>query len=353
MDPTRFDRCAKTLAAAGTRRGALGGLLAGTLSLLGLVDAAAKKRRHATAEGPCGNGSGKANACEKDKDCCTRFCKKGRCRCKKLGQGCKKNRNCCASAGQPMTCQSGSCQTVPPPCGACGACQTCDAATRQCVPIANRTICGGSGTTTSVCCNGTCCDGCCGGSDDSCGSCLVFATSSLHTGALGGLSGADSICQHRAGPGQGNLPGIYKAWLSNGTGPNSPAPANRFRHSQQPYRLVNGDPVAANWADLTTCAGSPSVCIDNPINISETGGSLESAQVWTYTLPDGTAGDSHIASASTCRNWESDEAVNCLLDPSGCGAIGADFFRDEFWTDANAIVPCRVAEQRLYCFQQS
>jgi hypothetical protein len=72
------------------------------------------KRRRVTTQGPCGNGKGPDNACEQDRDCCTRLCdqKKGRCRCKKLGEGCTDNRNCCANVGQPMRCQSGSCQTV-------------------------------------------------------------------------------------------------------------------------------------------------------------------------------------------------------------------------------------------------
>ena len=77
-------------------------------------EARSESTRRVTAEGPCGNGSGKANRCEKDKDCCTRLCdqKRGRCRCKTLGEGCTDDRNCCATFGQPMTCQSGSCQTV-------------------------------------------------------------------------------------------------------------------------------------------------------------------------------------------------------------------------------------------------
>ena len=112
MDPVRFDTLTKTLSTPETRRGALGGLLAGTLSLLGLVDGAAKKRSKATAEGPCGDGSGKANACKKDKDCCTRFCRRGRCRCKKVGEGCRKDRNCCASFSQPLTCVNQTCQMV-------------------------------------------------------------------------------------------------------------------------------------------------------------------------------------------------------------------------------------------------
>jgi hypothetical protein len=53
----------------------------------------------------------------------------------------------------------------PPPAPACPACQTRSAG-GQCVadPNQNRTGCAGSGTATSVCCNGTCCPGCCDGS---------------------------------------------------------------------------------------------------------------------------------------------------------------------------------------------
>jgi hypothetical protein len=64
MDPVRFDTLTKTLSTPETRRGALGGLLAGTLSLLGRTAVAAKKRRTTTAAGPCGDGSGEANKCK-------------------------------------------------------------------------------------------------------------------------------------------------------------------------------------------------------------------------------------------------------------------------------------------------
>ena len=358
MDPTAFDALARSFHAAGSRRRLLRLLAAlplGVTLTIGLGDApdatadagdhgSSHRRQRRKARHRHNPDQHKDNPTHQRKSC------KPKSNAQTCAGKCGRVRNRC---GKRVDC--GSCVCSP----ACPLCQTCDPATGQCVPSANRTICGGSGTTTSVCCNGTCCTGCCGESDDSCGSCLAFVTSSLHTGALGGLSGADSICQHRAGPGQGNLPGIYKAWLSIGFGPNSPAPANRFRHSQQPYRLVNGASVAANWADLTTCDSSdPFACIDNPINITETGrvtvGSVGSdLRVWTNTLTDGTAGDSDTGSASACRNWESDEAVNCLVDPSGCGAIGADFDRDEFWTDDNTIVTCDVANYRLYCFQQS
>ena len=38
--------------------------------------------------------------------------RKGRCRCKQLGQDCTEDRNCCAQVGKPVTCQQGTCATV-------------------------------------------------------------------------------------------------------------------------------------------------------------------------------------------------------------------------------------------------
>src|SRR4051794_402552 len=78
------------------------------------------------------------------------------------------------------------------------------------------------------------------GSSSSC----VFVSSALYSGALGGLSGADSKCQGLAAA--AGLPGSYKAWLADTTG----APISRFVHSTGPYRLVNGTTIAANWTDL-------------------------------------------------------------------------------------------------------
>ena len=95
MDGSRFDTLARSLSSTGTRRGAFGTLLAGTLGLLGLTETAAehrqhphqshrrndaktsaKKRRNVTAEGPCGNGRAKDNACERHAQRCTGYCDK-------------------------------------------------------------------------------------------------------------------------------------------------------------------------------------------------------------------------------------------------------------------------------------
>lgn len=248
MDAGQFDRLSRFLAASGTRRGALGALLAGALGLSSLPTAVAKQNKHrqrreranrertrqeqqthrqgasakkrqkTSAEGPCGNGSAKANSCKNDADCCTRFCdkKKNRCRCKKPGQSCSEDRNCCATLGQPMTCQSGTCQTIeappapptaspPPPsplpcagqcaptmgcgddrcggsCGSCAANETCQSGTCACTPDCTGKTCGPIGCGESCgdcpapksCVNGRCvCVSKCSGKecgDDGCGS---------------------------------------------------------------------------------------------------------------------------------------------------------------------------------------
>ena len=181
MDSARFDTLTKSLSTPGTRRGALGGLLAGTFSLLGLADGAAKNRRRVSAEGPCGDGSGKANSCEKDKDCCTRVCKHGRCRCKKLGEGCKDDRNCCASFGQPMRCQSGSCQTdVPPPPPTLPSCAVGQKPCADgCIPT-NHCCTDEDCAAQPNCCGGACgmteCSGACYANGALCGGCAICPT---------------------------------------------------------------------------------------------------------------------------------------------------------------------------------
>ena len=75
----------------------------------------------------------------------------------------------------------------------------------------------------------------------------------LHNGNLGGLAGADAICQARAeAAGSLAAPGTYLAWLSDAGGGVDPpvSPSTRFIQASVPYRLVNGTIVAASWSDL-------------------------------------------------------------------------------------------------------
>ncbi len=73
-----------------------------------------------TIEGPCGDGTRSANACASDAQCCTGLCNMnrskrnvdglGRCRCQRGGRPCKEDRNCC----DKFPCENGTCGGPPP-----------------------------------------------------------------------------------------------------------------------------------------------------------------------------------------------------------------------------------------------
>ncbi len=168
---------------------------------------------------------------------------------------------------------------------------------------------------------------------------LVFTTSQTYTGALGGLSGADTTCQSLAT--QANLPGTYKAWLSDATG----TPVTRFTHSTVPYTLVDGTTVVANdWSGLI------SGTLLHAIDKSESGGapgkdnsglSLPTGVtlVWTSTKYDGT-----LVPNTTCANWTSSSSSN----PS---EWGRDDATDVNWSQWASSGSCGWLAP-LMCFQQ-
>lgn len=182
----------------------------------------------------------------------------------------------------------------------------------------------------TVCAGGTCQGGRCVASPG-CGAggpCLVFLSSTLHSGNLGGLSGGDAICQGLATT--AGLPGTYKAWLSDDTS----SVSSRFVPSSGPYRLVNGTTIATSFTDLTDGT------LLTLINVTETGGDRGvSLAAWTGTLPNGNATN---GAAFTCANWS----------PGGVdGIVGLVTRGDSGWTLTEDIL-CS-ALNHLYCFQQS
>jgi hypothetical protein len=194
----------------------------------------------------------------------------------------------------------------------------------------NRSICGGRGSTTAICCNGACCTGCCA-RDGACGPCLAFVTSSLHDGDLNGLAGADQRCQLHADLAATPLPGSYKAWLGDAT----ESPATRFRRSAHGYQRVDGVTIADDWADLTDGT------LDNPINKTELNAVPQGGQgrVWTNTEANG--GQSF--SFAECGNWES--------NGSQTGRFGLHASTDPTWTALGFAQGCGFSAA-LYCFQQ-
>lgn len=178
-----------------------------------------------------------------------------------------------------------------------------------------------------------------GGEPELCGdetSKCVFLSSTNQNGNLGGLNGADGICQNLADA-EGSLaaPGTYKAWLSTAAA----SAVARLTHATVPYKLVDGTTIASNWDDLTDRA------LAAPINVTE-GGSSQSGlrPVWTATNEDGTF------VGPDCTAWTS---------TSGSGVIGATIAQPgpalgaaATWTHATALRDPCSAQLPLYCFQQ-
>ncbi len=73
----------------------------------------------------------------------------------------------------------------------------------------------------------------------------VFVTSTKHDGNMGGIAGADAICQSTA-DGE-SLGGTWKAWLATD---NTDEPVDRFVQNPGPYVMLDGTIIANDFADL-------------------------------------------------------------------------------------------------------
>jgi cysteine-rich repeat protein len=167
---------------------------------------------------------------------------------------------------------------------------------------------------------------------------IAFTTSTLHDGNLGGLAGADAICNARAQA--ADLPGTYMAWLSTDQG----SPATRFVHSSAPYVTVTGVKIADNWADLIDDT------LDSSMSVTELGSASPYATPCLFngmylqrTAFTGTNSDGMIAPA-TCNNFTSNAA-------DVMGQIGVSNITTFYWTNCTDPIDC-AGTSTIYCFQQ-
>jgi hypothetical protein len=169
----------------------------------------------------------------------------------------------------------------------------------------------------------------------------VFVTSSVHSCVLGGLTGADAICQARA---QGaNLQGTYKAWLADA----NLSPVTRMTHHLGPYQLVTGTVVAQGWTDLTD--GNLAAKIDRTEGGVQLGGvgcnaSLatchficEGGEVWSNV--DG-AGNRRVV--ADCNGWTT----------AGTATAGNDGKTDATWTAGTCTPIASGSTLPIFCVQQ-
>ena len=152
----------------------------------------------------------------------------------------------------------------------------------------------------------------------------IFTTTTHYTGNLGGIAGADTICNNTATA--AGLGGTWKAWLSD-----SNTNAIDRINDVGPWYLLNGVKAFNNKVNLTT---APLVAL----NVNENGETFDN-DVWTGTNVGGTK------SGDNCYEWWGGEDAGTYgdnRDPS-------------IWTDrggpANWIW-CTNGFPSLYCIEQ-
>ncbi len=158
----------------------------------------------------------------------------------------------------------------------------------------------------------------------------VFVTSSEHTGALGGLAGADAICQQRAT--EASLPGMYVAYLSTST--NS---ARSRLDSARGWQRTDGLPVIDLPSQLT------SYLAWYPVSLDEAGNDVRpiSEQVWT-----GSKVNSQVDGVATCMDWTVTTPLRGAVGRAGSGA-------KRLANDDRTLTSTRACQEmhRLFCFE--
>ena len=166
---------------------------------------------------------------------------------------------------------------------------------------------------------------------------IVFVSSTTYTGDLGGLAGADAICNYLANL-TASIPGRFMAWLSD----SQQSPATRFVKSTGSYKLLDGRTVAPSWQALTSGG-----VLNAPIDVDQNGARhpFDAIPVWTATLGDGTLAPAGPSPDHTCSDWTvgSDSGIFTT--------VGFAQMTDFNWTQWPGDVSCDT-QARLYCFQQ-
>jgi hypothetical protein len=153
----------------------------------------------------------------------------------------------------------------------------------------------------------------------------IFLTDGFsQSGNLGGLSGADAICQSQANA--NSLGGTWVAWLSTST------VDARDRIGNGIFKRLDDVIIAHNKADLLdgTLLAAPRMTAS---------GEYTGAWARTGTLGDGTA-----AIGSTCNDWTSSAGLVVVGDPDSYNST-------DWWTNRTS-GNCNELSYRLYCIEQ-
>jgi hypothetical protein len=189
---------------------------------------------------------------------------------------------------------------------------------------------------------------------------FFVSSSKSVTGNLGGLRGADAICQSLAtAAGFGNK--TWRAYLSADSDPdngNRPTDA-RSRIGTGPWQNVNGVVVAQNLTELHARKGDASVFVD------ERGQRIPGQ--WTgspapveHDILTGSNADGTLMSGQTCSDWTSASATVAAQvgHSDGFGPNQDTSGTLSSWNSAHANQNCsntapRGGAGRIYCFARN
>ena len=160
---------------------------------------------------------------------------------------------------------------------------------------------------------------------------VVFATSKVFSGDLGGIVGADDQCNTLAMEAGLANAGAFLAWLSD----DKTSPAARMTPAKGRYLLLDGTVVADSWTDLIDGT------LDAPIRIDEKGAWIaDDATPYAWT---GTTAAGQPVDAKSCGAWH----IGTKSAMGRRGALGATSAAWTSQSDAECTIPAR-----LLCIEQ-
>ncbi len=272
---------------------------------------------------------------EQDEDSCTNVdCPKKCVEDVLLYNGKCENAQCTYSE---IECEHGceNAQCIGDPCLGMACSDACDGATRK----YNGNCASGECTYETEVCN----RGCSGGECVILPVGTIFTSSTRQTANLGGIAGADGICQSLAN--NAGLSGIWKALISDSS------TNAKDRIPDTTYKRIGGAVIANNKADLFDSS------IQNKINLDESSvlhdDIGQGSYVWTGSKPDGTVftgGYEGVTNVTNCDNWTFEQH-----EYQNRGVAGYIRATDREWIDAHlsSNVSYCNNEQRLYCVKTS
>ncbi len=184
-----------------------------------------------------------------------------------------------------------------------------------------------------------------------------FVTSAKHmTGNLGGLAGADKICQDLADA-AGGVGKVWHAYLSVEKGPGGGPVNARDRIGTGPWKNANGLVVAKDVNDLhTNVVGKAIVFVDEKAHMIN-GQWANSPAPIEHDILTGSQADGTLLPGKTCADWTSDSMdLKAQVGHSdGLGPMMATTGTYSSWNSAHENGGCndtapRGGAGRLYCF---